>query len=91
MGKWQVVFTRIKTKSFKVDGDFQLGARRTINDTVTLSTTAGQVDFFSNSGSASVINFGLNASEINIAGQGGTTTINNQTIDNIVNLETSDT
>ena len=71
-------FTRIKTKSFKVDGDFQLGARRTINDTVTLSTTAGQVDFFSNSGSASVINFGLNASEINIAGQGGTTTINNQ-------------
>ena len=71
-------FTRVKTKSLKADGDFQLGARRTINDTVTLSTTAGQVDFFSNSGSASVINFGLNASEINIAGQGGTTTINNQ-------------
>jgi len=71
-------FTRIKTKSFKVDGDFQLGSRRTINDTVTLSTTAGTVNFFSNSGSASIINFGLNASEINIAGQGGTTTINNQ-------------
>ena len=71
-------FTRVKTKSFKVDGDFQLGSRRTINDTVTLSTTAGQVDFFSNSGSASIINFGLNASEINIAGQGGVTTVNNQ-------------
>ena len=71
-------FTRIKTKSFKVDGDFQLGSRRTINDTVTLSTTAGAVNFFSNSGSASTINFGLNASEINIAGQGGKTTINNQ-------------
>ena len=71
-------FTRVKTKSFKVDGDFQLGSRRTINDTVTLSTTAGAVNFFSNSGSASTINFGLNASEINIAGQGGKTTINNQ-------------
>ena len=68
-------FTRIKTKSFKVDGDFQLGARRTINDTVTLSTTAGQVDFFSNSGGPSILNFALNASEINIAGQGGKTTI----------------
>ena len=36
-------FTRVKTKSFKVDGDFQLGARRGINDTVRLSTTAGKV------------------------------------------------
>lgn len=71
-------FTRIKTKSFKVDGDFQLGARRTINDTVRLSTTAGTVNFFSDSGSASIINFALNASQINIAGQGGKTTINNQ-------------
>jgi hypothetical protein len=71
-------FTRIKTKSFKVDGDFQLGARRTINDTVRLSTTAGTVSFFSDSGSASTVDFALNASEINIAGQGGTTTINNQ-------------
>ena len=71
-------FTRIKTKSFKVDGDFQLGARRGINDTVRLSTTAGKVSFFSDSGSASIVDFALNASEINIAGQGGTTTINNQ-------------
>jgi hypothetical protein len=71
-------FTRIKTKSFKVDGDFQLGARRTINDTVNLTTSAGKVSFFSNSGSASILDFALNASEINIAGQGGLTTINNQ-------------
>ena len=71
-------FTRIKTKSFKVDGDFQLGARRTINDTVRLSTGAGKVSFFSDSGSASIVDFALNASEINIAGQGGLTTINNQ-------------
>ena len=71
-------FTRVKTKSFKVDGDFTLGARRTITDSVRLSTTAGTVSFFSDSGSASTINFATNASEINIAGQGGTTTINNQ-------------
>lgn len=71
-------FTRVRTKSLKADGDFQLGSRRTINDSVRLSTTAGEVSFFSDSGSASTIQFGLNASEINIAGQGGTTTINNQ-------------
>ena len=71
-------FTRVKSKSFKVDGDFVLGGRRTITDSVRLSTTAGTVSFFSDSGSASTINFATNASEINIAGQGGTTTINNQ-------------
>ena len=71
-------FTRVKSKSFKVDGDFQLGSRRTLTDTVRLSTTAGTVSFFSDSGSASIVNFATNASEINIAGQGGTTTINNQ-------------
>ena len=71
-------FTRIKTKSLKVDGDFQLGSRRGINDSVTLSTTAGTVEFFSNSGSASTVNFARNASDVSIAGQGGKTTINNQ-------------
>ena len=71
-------YTEIKTKSLKVNGDFQLGTRRTITDSVRLSTTAGEVSFFSDSGSASTINFGLNASEVNIAGQGGKTTINNQ-------------
>ena len=71
-------YTEVKTKSFKVNGDFQLGTRRGITETVRLSTTAGTVSFFSDSGSASTINFGLNASEVNIAGQGGKTTINNQ-------------
>ena len=71
-------YTEVKTKSFKVNGDFQLGTRRGITETVRLSTTAGTVNFFSDSGSASTINFGLNASEVNIAGQGGKTTINNQ-------------
>ena len=71
-------YTEVKTKSLKVNGDLQLGTRRTITDSVRLSTTAGTVSFFSDSGSASTINFGLNASEVNIAGQGGKTTINNQ-------------
>ena len=71
-------YTEVKTKSLKVNGDLQLGTRRTITDSVRLSTTAGTVSFFSDSGSASSIKFGLNASEVNIAGQGGKTTINNQ-------------
>ena len=45
---------------------------------VELKSQASRVDFFSNSGGPSILNFALNASEINIAGQGGTTTINNQ-------------
>ena len=36
-------YTEIKTKSLKVNGDFQLGTRRTITDSVRLSTTAGTV------------------------------------------------
>ena len=55
-----------------------LGFRRGSGDTVELKSQASQVDYFSNSGGPSIINFATNASEINIAGQGGVTTINNQ-------------
>jgi len=55
-----------------------LGFRRGIGDIVSLKSQASQVDFFSNTGGPSTLNFATNASEINIAGQGGETTINNQ-------------
>ena len=54
----------------------QLGGDRTNPEQiVTLSTEAGIVSFFS--GNTQTIDFALNASEVNIAGQGGTTTIRN--------------
>ena len=71
-------YTKIKTRNFRVDGDMWLGFRRGIGETVELKSQASRVDFFSNSGGPSILNFALNASEINIAGQGGKTTINNQ-------------
>ena len=55
----------------------QIGSNKSITDTVVLGTSAGSVNFFSTSGAASTISFGLNASELNIGGQGGTTTIRN--------------
>jgi hypothetical protein len=71
-------YTKIKTRNLRVDGDMWLGFRRASGDTVELKSQASQVDFFSNSGGPSIINFATNASEINVAGQGGKTTINNQ-------------
>ena len=69
-------YVRVHTQSFRVDGDQWLGFRRQ-GGTANLRSQASFVNFFSNSGGPSTINFGLNASEVNIAGQGGTTTINN--------------
>ena len=69
-------YVRVHAQSFRVDGDQWLGFRRP-GGTANLRSQASFVNFFSNSGGPSTINFGLNASEINIAGQGGTTTINN--------------
>ena len=71
-------YTKIKTRNLRVDGDMWLGFRKGVGETVSLKSLATQVDFFSNSGGPSTINFATNASEINIAGQGGKTTINNQ-------------
>ena len=51
------------------------GDRTQPEQTVTLNTEAGIVSFFS--GNTQTIDFGLNASEINIAGQGGSTTVRN--------------
>ena len=69
-------YVRVHAQSFRVDGDQWLGFRRP-GGTANLRSQASFVNFFSNSGGPSTINFGLNASEVNIAGQGGTTTINN--------------
>ncbi len=71
-------YTQIETKSLKIDGDAWLGFRRGFGDVTSLSSQSQTISFFSNSGGPSVINFATNASEINIAGQGGTTKVNNQ-------------
>ena len=70
-------FLEVKTKSAKFFGDIQIGANKSATDTLVLGTSAGLVNFFSTSGSASTILFGLNASTLTIGGQGGTTTIRN--------------
>jgi len=73
-------FTQIDTKSLKVSGDMQLGTRRGLNDTVRLTSTAGEVEFFSGNSATVKLQFATNASEINIAGQGGTTKIRNNLV-----------
>jgi hypothetical protein len=69
-------YVRVSAQNLRIDGDAWLGFRRQ-GGTASLRSQASFINFFSNSGGPSTINFGLNASEINIAGQGGTTTINN--------------
>ena len=75
-------FTRFETKQTTFAGDVTFGANKTLGgdrlnseQVVTLRTEAGIVSFFS--GNTQTIDFALNASEVNIAGQGGTTTIRN--------------
>ena len=75
-------FLEVKTTSAKFWGDVQIGISRLIDESVSVNTSAGIVNFFSNSGSASKLDFATNASEITIAGQGGITTVRNSlTID----------
>jgi len=69
-------YVRVSSQNLRVDGDMWLGFRRP-GGTADMRSQASFINFFSNSGGPSTINFGLNASEVNIAGQGGTTTINN--------------
>ena len=77
-------YTRIGTKSLIADGDVWIGGwpngvnQRSDQQSVNLFTPAGTVNFFSNSGGPSNINFATNASDVQIAGQGGTTTVNNK-------------
>ena len=73
-------FTQIGTKSLKVDGDFQLGTKRGLLDTVRLSSTAGKVEFFAGNSATSILDFATNASQITIGGQGGSTRIRNQLV-----------
>jgi hypothetical protein len=70
-------FLEVRTTSSKFWGDLQIGISRSINESISVNTTAGTVNFFSNSGSASKLDFATNASEINIGGQGGFTTVGN--------------
>ena len=73
-------FTQIGTKSFKTAGDFQLGTRRGLTDSVRLTSTAGTVEFFAGNSATSVLDFATNASQITIGGQGGSTTIRNNLV-----------
>ena len=73
--------TRIKTKVLKIDGDAELGSRRSgAGSIVKLSSTSQKVEFFSGNSATSILDFATNASEIKIAGQGGSTTIRNNLI-----------
>jgi hypothetical protein len=73
-------FVEIKSKATKLWGDLQVGSNKLITDEVAITTSAGSVSFFSNSGAASSLNFAANASSVSIAGQGGTTTVKNNLI-----------
>jgi len=71
-----------ETKQVRFAGDVTFGANKNLGgdrtdpeQIVTLRTEAGIVSFFS--GNTQTIDFATNASEVNIAGQGGTTTIRN--------------
>jgi hypothetical protein len=70
-------FVEIKSKATKFWGDLQVGTNKLITEQVAITTSAGSVSFFSNSGAASSLNFAANASSVSIAGQGGTTTVKN--------------
>jgi len=70
-------YTEIGTQLLRVNGDIWLGYRRS-NETSEIRSQSSFVNLFSNSGGPSTVNFALTASELNIAGQGGTTKINNK-------------
>jgi hypothetical protein len=75
-------YVDFETKQVKFAGDVTFGSFKSLGgdrtnpeQIVTLSTEAGIVSFFS--GNTQTMDFALNASEVRIAGQGGTTTIRN--------------
>ena len=84
--------TTIDTKSFKIAGDIILGVgadvaggpitRRGLTDSLTLTSTAGTVDFFGGNSVTNILNFATNVSNLTMAGQGGTTTIRNNLVVN---------
>ena len=73
-------FVQIDTKAFKTSGDFQLGTKRGLTETVRLSSTAGTVEFFSGNSNTANLDFATNASQITIAGQGGETRVRNNLV-----------
>ena len=71
--------TTIDTKSFKVAGDIILGVgadvaggpitRRGLTDSLSLTSTAGTVDFFGGNSVTNILNFATNVSNLTMAGQ----------------------
>jgi hypothetical protein len=70
-------FTTIKTKQTNIWGDLSIGLNKSFGDTLDVTGTAGTVNFFSNSGATSTLNFATNAAVIAIGAQGGITTVRN--------------
>ena len=70
-------YFEVRNKFARFLGDLTIGSAKTFSQTVSLGTAAGTVNFFSDSGTASKIDFGLNASELTLGGQGGTTNVRN--------------
>ena len=68
---------RIRNRYTAMYGDVSMGENKTLNDTLDVTTNAGKVNFLSNSGVASEVTFAGNASVLNLAGQGGLTTVRN--------------
>jgi hypothetical protein len=70
-------FTTIKTKQTNIWGDLSIGLNKAFSDTLDVTGSAGTVNFFSNSGATSTLNFATNAALVTMGAQGGTTTIRN--------------
>ena len=73
-------YFEVRNKLSRFLGDLLIGTGKAFSETVSLGTNAGTVSFFSDSGTASTINFGLNASQLTLGGQGGLTTIRNSLV-----------
>ena len=70
--------TTLRTRFTEVFGDIDFGTSNVgISSETDLTSSSRTVNLLSNSGGPSTVNFARNAAEVNISGQGGTTTINN--------------
>ena len=70
--------TTLRTRFTEVFGDIDFGTSNVgIGSETDVTSSSRTVNLLSNSGGPSIVNFARNAAEVNISGQGGTTTINN--------------
>ena len=83
-------YTQIGSKELKIAGDILIGqvkdkdnnttiTRRTTGDTAFIRSTSEKVSFLGDNSATTIVDFATNASVLTIAGQGGKTTIRNNT------------